>query len=121
VPKRARSAFRRQIEIGLISIAGFKQRAAGVYIESEASHCFVTWQPPCASADLIARRASRTSVFVKLQLTVEGVRDSFLTVARSAGVPASAEQLRLISAALSIELRICESSSNSAGLECRVP
>jgi hypothetical protein len=36
-----------------------------------------------------------------LQKTVEAARGAFVTVARSAGVPASAEQMRGVSAALS--------------------
>jgi hypothetical protein len=52
-------------------------------------------------ADPIVRRVSRTSLLASLQQTVEAERGSFVTVARSAGVPASAEQLRGVSAALS--------------------
>jgi hypothetical protein len=43
-------------------------------------------------ADPSVRRASRNSLLASLQQTEEAVRGSLVTVARSAGVPASAEQ-----------------------------
>jgi hypothetical protein len=43
-------------------------------------------------ADPSVRRASRNSLLASLQQTEEAVRGSLVTVATSAGVPASAEQ-----------------------------
>jgi hypothetical protein len=76
------------------SIARFEQRDAGVYIELEA--IALSREIPAAGrfvADPIVRRVSRNSLLASLQQTVESVRGSFVTVVRSAGVPASAQQL----------------------------
>ena len=75
------------------SIARFEQRDAGVYIELEA--IAMSREIPAALrfvADPSVRRASRNSLLASLQRTEEAVRGSLGTVARSAGVPASAEQ-----------------------------
>jgi hypothetical protein len=75
------------------SIARFEQRDAGVYIELEAMA--QSREIPAALrfvADPSVRRASRNSLLASLQQTEEAVRGSLVTVATSAGVPASAEQ-----------------------------
>jgi hypothetical protein len=77
-----------------IASVGSKQRDAGVYIELEA--IALSREIPAAGrfvADPIVRRVSRNSLLASLQQTVESVRGSFVTVVRSAGVPASAQQL----------------------------
>jgi len=65
-----------------------------VYIEIEAMA--QSREIPAALrfvADPTVRRVSRNSLLASLQQTEEASRGSFVTVARSAGVPASTEQL----------------------------
>jgi hypothetical protein len=98
------------------------QRDAGVYIEFEA--IALSREIPAAVrfvADPIVRRVSRASLLASLQQTVEAVRGSFVTVARSASVPASAGQLRRVSAALSNRSSVFTRGHRFGRLECRVP
>ena len=86
----------------LFSIVRLEERGEGVYFEMEA--IALSREIPGALrlvVDPIVRRVSRNSLLISLQRTEEAVRGRFVTVARSASVPASAEQLQGVSAALS--------------------
>jgi|ERR1700733_3554052 len=86
----------------LYSVARLEQRDYGVYIEIEA--IALSRDIPAALrfvADPIVRRVSRNSLLISLQQTEQAVRGSFVSLAGSGGVPAGAEQLRGVSAALS--------------------
>jgi hypothetical protein len=86
----------------LFSIARLDQRDDGVYVELEV--VALSREIPGALrffVDPIVRRVSRNSLLISLQQTEEAVGARFGAVARPAGVPASAEQLQGVSAALS--------------------
>jgi hypothetical protein len=85
----------------LFSIDRFEQRGDGVYIEIEA--IALSREIPGALrpvVDPIVRRVARNSLLIALQQTEEAADRGFAAVARSAGAPASAEQLQGVSAAL---------------------
>jgi hypothetical protein len=84
----------------LYSVVRFEQRDNGVYVEIEA--LALSRDIPAAVrlvADPIVRRVSRNSLLTSLQQTGAAMRGSL--VAGSAGVPASAEQMRAPRAAAS--------------------
>ena len=77
----------------LFSIVRLEESGDGVYLEMEA--VALSREIPGALrlvVDPIVRRVSRNSLLILLQQTEEAARGSFVSVARSAGVPASAEQ-----------------------------
>ena len=85
----------------LFSIVRLEERGDGVYLEVEA--IALSREIPGALrlvVDPIVRRVSRNSLLISLKQTEEAVRGSSAAVARSAGIPASAEQLRGPSAAV---------------------
>jgi hypothetical protein len=85
----------------LYSIARLEQRDDGVYVELEA--IALSRDIPAALrfvVDPVVRRVSRNSILTSLRQTEEAVGDRFATAARSDAVPASAGQLRGVSAAL---------------------
>jgi hypothetical protein len=86
----------------VFSIVRLEKRGEGVYLEMEA--IALSREIPVALRRVVDPKAlglSRNSPLISLRQTEEAVRRSSATVSRSAGVPASAEQLQGVSAALS--------------------
>jgi hypothetical protein len=86
----------------LHSIARFEQREGGVYVEIEAMA--LSREIPMAVrlvADPIVRRVARNSLLTSLQQTKAALRGGAAIAAKTASVPASAEQMHGVPAALS--------------------